>query len=81
MQSLIEIYLQATELKGGSENNLCLSDDLETRVMTLGQGHGLQIKGITLGQGHDRPLGYKEHFCTINRSLSTGSWITKQKGK
>ena len=65
MQSLIEIYLQATELQGGRENNLCLSGDLEIRGMTLSQSHDLQFKSITLGEGHkghDRPLGCKEHL-------------------
>ena len=33
-------------------NNLCVSDDLE-------------IRGMTLGQAHDIPLGYKEDFCKV----------------
>ena len=31
----MEIYPQTAELQGERENNLCLSDDLELRVLVL----------------------------------------------
>ena len=48
----MEIYPQAAELQGERENNLCLSDDLELRVLVL-------------SQDHDTPLHYKEHMCKV----------------
>ena len=38
------------------QNNLCLSDDLE-------------IRGMTLGLAHDIPLGYKENLCKVWRKF------------
>ena len=52
----MEINPQAAKLQGRRENNLCLSGNLEIRVMTF-------------GQSHDTPLGYKEHFYFLWNSI------------